>query len=238
MLLKISSLVLLPAILIQGYRVKKNTPRLAEPVGDRQGIHGQGTALSILILGDSAAAGVGVAHQDQALLGALLAELGDRFKIEYHLHAKTGHTTSRIYKELQQLETKHYDVVITSVGVNDVTQLRDPKEWIEQQQRLYTDIEQYLSPNLVIISGVPPMEQFPALPNPLAWLFGQYAKKMNQLLARFVQSHSHYRLIQSDITEYKKLNLEMAEDGFHPSQAIYQLWAQKIASCIQQEFKG
>ena len=236
MLLKISSLVLLPAILIQGYRVKKNTPRLAEPVGDRQGIHGQGTALSILILGDSAAAGVGVAHQDQALLGALLAELGDRFKIEYHLHAKTGHTTSRIYKELQQLETKHYDVVITSVGVNDVTQLRDPKEWIEQQQRLYTAIEQYLSPNLVIISGVPPMEQFPALPNPLAWLFGQYAKKMNQLLARYVQSHSHYQLLKYDLAEYKKLNLEMAEDGFHPSQAIYQLWAKEIANRIQKQF--
>lgn len=69
MLLKISTIVLVPALILQGYRVKKNTPRLAEPQGLRKGVIGQGKALSILILGDSAAAGVGVEDQREALLG-------------------------------------------------------------------------------------------------------------------------------------------------------------------------
>lgn len=62
MWLKISTLALIPALVIQGNRVKKNTVQLPEPEGEREGTCGQGQPLSILIVGDSAAAGVGVEH--------------------------------------------------------------------------------------------------------------------------------------------------------------------------------
>jgi len=75
MFLKISTIVLIPSLIIQGNAVKKNTLRLPEPEGNRQGIIGTGKALSILILGDSAAAGVGVQIQEDALLGAVLNQL-------------------------------------------------------------------------------------------------------------------------------------------------------------------
>lgn len=90
MLLKISTIALVPALIIQGYHVKKNTPRLAEPQGLRKGVIGQGKALSILILGDSAAAGVGVEDQREALLGCLLDELASNFEVTYQLEAKQG----------------------------------------------------------------------------------------------------------------------------------------------------
>ena len=60
MWLKLSTLALLPVVVLQGLKVRKNTPRLAEASGDRAGICGQGQPLSLLILGDSAAAGGGV----------------------------------------------------------------------------------------------------------------------------------------------------------------------------------
>lgn len=69
MFLKAATITLIPALIIQGKKVKKNTPRLPEPEGVREGITGQGKKLSILILGDSAAAGVGVKTQEDALLG-------------------------------------------------------------------------------------------------------------------------------------------------------------------------
>ena len=69
MRLKIYTLALILVILFQGYAVKKNTPRLAEPDGERIGQKGVGKSLALLILGDSAAAGVGVNAQDDALLG-------------------------------------------------------------------------------------------------------------------------------------------------------------------------
>lgn len=55
MWLKISTLFLLPVIVAQGIVVKQRTPKLIEPIGERQGIVGLGRPLSLLILGDSAA---------------------------------------------------------------------------------------------------------------------------------------------------------------------------------------
>ena len=176
MWLKLATFGLLPVVLIQGTKVRSNAPRLREASGDREGKTGQGKPLSLLILGDSAAAGVGVETQQDALSGAIITELQGEFMLQSKLHAKTGDTTKQVYQAIQQLEPKKYDVVVTSVGVNDVTKLISAKTWIKQQKQLFTQIQNHFQPKLIIVSGVPPMQHFPALPNPLAWLFGQYAE--------------------------------------------------------------
>ncbi|WP_315079267.1 SGNH/GDSL hydrolase family protein [Acinetobacter guillouiae] len=236
MLLKISTIVLVPALILQGYHVKKNTPRLAEPQGLRKGVIGQGKALSILILGDSAAAGVGVEDQREALLGCLLDELTSNFEVTYQLEAKTGDSTLEILQRTKQLDNQQFDVVITSVGVNDVTKLISPQKWIQQQRGLYTEIEVKFLPKMILVTGVPPMNLFPALPNPLGWLFGQYSSAMNQKLAHFIENKINYQLIRFDLAHFKTLNLQMARDGFHPSQEIDQIWAKQISQCIFSKF--
>ncbi|MGE8537977.1 MAG: SGNH/GDSL hydrolase family protein [Acinetobacter sp.] len=236
MLLKAATIALIPALVIQGNRVKKNTLKLPEPQGKRQGRTGKGKKLSLLILGDSAAAGVGVEHQDDALLGAILHELKNDFEIDWKLQAKTGDTSSKVIRALDQMEVQHYDVIITSVGVNDVTKLMPADVWIQKQKKLYAMIQQKFSPELIIAAGVPPMNMFPALPNPLAWLFGQYAKKMNQQLARFVEDQANMQWIEYNIEKYRAMNLQMAADGFHPSKEVYTLWGQEVASKIRQKF--
>lgn len=236
MLLKAVTIALIPALIVQGYRVKKNTPRLPEPRGLREGQIGTGTPLSILILGDSAAAGVGVETQQDALLGAVIDELKMDYAIDWKLHAKTGDGTSQIIQNIHTLENRHYDVVLTSVGVNDVTKLMSAKQWMKQQQDLYRLIQQKFSPTLIIAAGVPPMHLFPALPNPLSWLFGQYAKQMNVKLAQLVHTRSNMQWIEYDLQQYQALNLDMAADGFHPSKEIYQIWGKSAADLIRQQF--
>jgi len=236
MLLKAATIALIPALVIQGNRVKKNTLRLPEPEGAREGQTGTGNKLSLLILGDSAAAGVGVEHQDDALLGAILHELKNNFEIEWKLQAKTGDTSSKVIRALDQIEVQHYDVIITSVGVNDVTKLMPAEAWIQKQEQLYSKIQQKFSPKLIIAAGVPPMNMFPALPNPLAWLFGQYAKQMNQQLEKFVNKQRNMQWIEYDIEKYRAMNLQMAADGFHPSKEVYTLWGQEVAGKIRKTF--
>lgn len=238
MLLQIATVSFIPALLFQGYWVKKNMIYLDEPIGDRQGQVGQGSVLSILIVGDSAAAGVGVEHQDDALLGHVLDQLKAQFSISYYLHAKTGHTSLQVIQSLAQIENQHYDVVMSSVGVNDVTKLTSAKKWIKQQEDLYRQINHKFSPQLIIATGVPPMDQFPALPNPLAWLFGQYANKMNQQLSKFVLTQTNMQWIQYDMQQYQHLQLEMARDGFHPSKEVYEFWARQVTDRIRLFFKN
>ncbi|TCB50657.1 SGNH/GDSL hydrolase family protein [Acinetobacter sp. ANC 4779] len=236
MFLKISTILLIPSLIIQGNAVKKKTLRLAEPEGNRQGMIGSGSPLSILILGDSAAAGVGVEIQEDALLGAVLNQLKDQYEITYMLEAKTGHSTGQVFKTAKSMSAQHFDVVITSVGVNDITKLTSPKNWIKKQQQLYTEINQKFTPALIIASGVPPMNMFPALPNPLAWLFGQYAKGMNQNLSKFILQQANMQWIEYDLEHFKVLDLAMATDGFHPSKEIYALWGKQVADKIRQMF--
>lgn len=236
MLLKAATIALIPALVIQGNRVKKNTLRLPEPEGASEGQTGTGNKLSLLILGDSAAAGVGVEHQDDALLGAILHELKDDFEIDWKLQAKTGDTSSKVIHALDQMEVQHYDVIVTSVGVNDVTKLIPVEVWIQKQEQLYSKIQQKFSPKLIIAAGVPPMNMFPALPNPLAWLFGQYAKQMNQQLENFVNQQVNMQWIEYDIEKYRAMNLQMAADGFHPSKEVYTLWGQEVAGKIRKTF--
>lgn len=236
MLLKAATIALIPALVIQGNRVKKKTLRLPEPAGEREGLIGQGKPLSILIVGDSAAAGVGVDHQEDALTGAILSQLQQDYQIRWKLQAKSGDTTSNVIRVLEKIPAEHYDVVVTSVGVNDVTKLIPADVWIKKQQKLYQTIESCFSPELIIAAGVPPMNMFPALPNPLAWLFGRYAKAMNSELEKFVSKKANMQWIEYDIKQYQALNLEMAKDGFHPSKEVYTLWGQEVATKIRQKF--
>lgn len=234
--LKLASIALLPLLVLQGQRVKRNTLRLAEPEGARQGCIGQGRPLSILIVGDSAAAGVGVEQQDQALLGQLLACLQDHYQVTYQLHAKTGRTTAQLIRAVQALSIQKVDVVITSVGVNDVTRLMPVSLWMQQQKRLYAVIQNKFNPQLILAASVPPMHLFPALPQPMAWLLGEYAKQMNQQLQAYVHSQSQMLYLDYDLEQYQAMNLTMAKDGFHPSQEIYAFWARAMAEKIQTQF--
>lgn len=111
MFLKLATITLIPALLVQGYQVKKNTPRLAEALGERNGLVGNGLQISILILGDSAAAGVGVQFQEDALSGTLLQELRDHFQIRWSLIAKTGNCTSDVIRTIQAINDDQFDIV-------------------------------------------------------------------------------------------------------------------------------
>ena len=236
MWLRTATLALFPALLIQGNRVKKNTIRLPEAEGARDGITGQGQTLSLLIIGDSAAAGVGVVHQNDALLGAVVSALQHQYQVHWRLEAQSGDTTSQVIQKTQKMVNQKYDVVVTSVGVNDVTRLMSARTWIKQQQQFYQLIQAKFQPELIIATGVPPMHLFPALPNPLSWLFGQYAKQMNLQLEKMVSKQKDMQWIEYDIQKYQSMNLEMAKDGFHPSKEIYQIWGKEVADRILERF--
>lgn len=236
MWLRTATLALIPALVIQGSRVKKNKIRLPEAEGAREGITGQGQTLSLLILGDSAAAGVGVAHQNDALLGAVISALQHQYQVHWRLEAQSGDTTSQVIQKTKKLVNQKYDVVVTSVGVNDVTRLMSAQTWIKQQQHFYQLIQAKFQPELIIATGVPPMHLFPALPNPLSWLFGQYAKQMNLQLEKMIAQQEDMQWIEYDIRKYQSMNLEMAKDGFHPSKEIYQIWGKEVADRIFERF--
>lgn len=225
----LSLLLLLPFILIQGKWIRKVTPKLPEAKGERDGVTGEGKPLSVLIIGDSAAAGVGVEHQNDALLGQLVSMLSAHHQVNWKLIAQTGATTYSTIKRLADEPGKQYDYVITSIGVNDVTSALSPAQWLSQQQKLIEVLQQKFQPQQLIISPVPPMGDFPALPQPLRAFLGWKAKAFNRQLANGLQLANNITLFPQQKAEQHHV---MASDGFHPGESIYQDWAKKIADVI------
>lgn len=227
---QLATLLLAPVFLLQGRAVRRIALMLPEAAGPRSGTTGQGPPLRLLVVGDSAAAGVGVADQNEALLGQIVAALAQRYTVHWQLMARTGATTAGTLKYLQKTSPAPFDVAVTSLGVNDVTARRPLPTWVAQQQTLAALLRAKFQVRRIVLSGLPPVHKFPALPQPLRWYVGSEVRRFDRALYTWAQT-------QPDC-DYVNLNLDftpswLARDQFHPGPPIYQHWGSAVAQQIQ-----
>src|SRR5690554_849803 len=234
MLYPLSTLALAPVLIGQGRYVRRVTPSLQEPEGDRQGSLGEGPELRLLILGDSAAAGVGVTTQQDALAGQLVRELASDHRVIWRLVAETGHKAADVLAALNASPHSHYDVVLVSVGVNDVTGRTGNRQWLTALNELSDRLMNGMSATRVIFTAIPPMHLFPALPQPLRWYLGMRAKQLNTLMENLCNNWNP----GVGSLEYLCISFPlepgfMASDGFHPGLDAYGVWAEHAAASIR-----
>lgn len=222
--------VLGPLLLVQGLWVRMRTPLLPEADGPRRGRFGHGPLLHLLVLGDSSAAGVGVRSQPEALLGRLTRALGRDHTVAYRLVARTGATTADALDFLARADIGPQDVVVTALGVNDLTAGRPISAWLADQQRLIDIVRERLNPRVILVSGLPPVHRFPALPQPLRWYLGLGARAFSAALAELARC-ADVLFLPLDFT----LDVsQMATDGFHPGAGVYREWGRRAALAIRE----
>lgn len=224
-------LVLAPLVIPQAVLTRRRLPRLPEAAGPRQGSAGRGEhGLSLLILGDSSAAGVGVGHQRQALAGqlsrALAAQLGRR--VAWQLCARSGVTTAQAMALVS--EAQPVDVAVVVTGVNDVVDQVSPAAALRHREALMQALQRQAGVRQVVVTAVPPMSRFAGLPQPLRWLAGRDAAAHEVALRRWAVlqpqvSHLPFDLPLDDATL-------LARDGFHPGAPLYRLWGEALAAHI------
>lgn len=223
-------MALAPLLLIQGLRVRRVTPRLPEPPGPRAGTAGHGPELRLLIAGDSAAAGVGAPSQEAGLSGAVVRELASEFSVSWQVEACNGLRTGGVLRRLAAIEPTPFDVVLLSLGVNDVTGGTRAGDWIVQQRRLVDLLRDRFGVRHVLFTCLPPMHAFPALPQPLRWVLGERARQFTALL------HSSIAVAPGCEVVTPRLPLDpayMASDGFHPGPPAYAEWGREAAAIIR-----
>lgn len=215
---------------MQGLWVRGRTPILPEPDGPRKGRTGSGPLLRLLIAGDSSAAGVGVTSQSAALLGCLTQELKPFYTVAYQLVAQTGATTRDTLTVLADMAEQPYDAVVTALGVNDLTAQRRKTGWLSDQQRLIDLLRAKFKPRVILISGLPPVHRFPALPQPLRWHLGAGARRFNAALEKLSSTNAALFLP----LDFSMDTGQMAPDGFHPGPDIYAEWGHRAAVLIRE----
>ncbi len=227
----IASLALSPLLLAQALVTRQRVPRWTEPPGQRRGHAGSGPSLKLLILGDSAAAGVGASHQREALAGQVVTRLANTFSLDWELDAVSGATTRLTLDRLAKRAPERFDVILTSLGVNDVVAHRGPGGWRAQQAELRQTLMEKFSARLVVISGLPPMHGFPALPQPLRWHLGWRATALDRWLQQDLAAEARCRYLSLRFTEDLTA---MSGDGFHPGPRIYAEWGLRAADLIEE----
>ena len=225
----IAAIALSPVFILQGRYVRKTIPKLPEPLGPRYGTEGSGEPLRLLIIGDSAAAGVGAPTQAEALSGQLVGALSERFAVSWQLLARTGLSTKDLVEHLATQSTDVFDVVVVSIGVNDLTNAISVRAWNQQLDTLVSLLRARSTAARVMLSELPPMHLFTGLPHPLRWFLGRRARRFNQHLASFAAARHRCEVVTLD---YPVAPEYLATDGFHPGPRAYRYWGRRIADCI------
>ena len=222
----------LPLAGLQGLWIKRTAIRLAEARGQRTGISGAGKAFNLLALGDSIIAGTGTETVAQSFPVHFAQALADRhqYAVHWQLEGSNGRDISQLRQKLKTFESKQiFDMIVISIGVNDVTGLRSKKSWRSQLSALCDELRELWPGANIIFLGLPPMGSFPLPPQPLRFTLGKRAATLDTISADVISRRDNMLHIPSHTSEAQ---LDFCEDGFHPSANGCRIWAKALAQCV------
>jgi lysophospholipase L1-like esterase len=232
---ELAALPLLPLLIAQGRRARRVAPRLPEAGGPCGGQVGEGRAgapLSLLALGESPVAGVGVTSHEEAITGQLAQALTARLRrpVRWRACGRNGITAADALEQLlPQIPPEPVDVALVAFGVNDSTAFRSVGRWHADLSAVLQALDARCRPRLVLLSGVPPLAHFPALPQPLRWVMGLKANALDAAARQLADARIRHVPLTLDLRQREL----MASDGYHPSAAGCAAWAGVLADvCV------
>jgi len=228
-----AKVVLGPILLPQARWVRRTALRLPEAEGPRDGVVGQGRpAVRVLVVGDSSAAGVGLPDQAQALALPLAHRLHEALAqpVGWQLVAQSGVDSAEARELALRAPLYPADVVVTVLGVNDVTGQVTAPQYVSRMAGLWRDLKERTGARWAVLCGLPPMGLLTAVPQPLRWYLGRYADWLDRALQHWAAAQG---LGFCGLRWAADPQL-LASDGFHPGPALYPAWSQRLADLVVQ----
>lgn len=191
-------------------------------------VAGQQEPFRLLLIGESTVAGVGVDSQSDALSGQLAAQLAARLSrpVCWQACGRNGATAADTLAASLELPDARWDAVVIVLGVNDTTHLTPRRRWRRSMAALIRRFAD--SSGQVVLTAVPPLGKFTALPHPLRGWFGLRAGLLDRDLRMLARMHAAVHVPFSAVFAADML----ARDGYHPSANGYRAWAADIAAQV------
>ena len=215
-------------VVLAGYRSHARELVEAASRFPREYVVGEGPAMRLVAIGDSTAAGVGVASLEETLPYRVALGMGGRVTVRNL--AVSGGRAVDTYGQLIASRGEHFipspanaDVVLISVSANDVTGGTSPADL---QIMLNWTLQRLgdLGAKCVLLSTTPNFRTTPALPLLMNRLFESRAARLTAEIRRVATGFPFVHL--ADLNGEGTLDGDQyAADGFHPNAAGYRLWA-------------
>jgi len=213
------ALLLGPVVFAQAAQVRRTTPLLPAPAGERTGGKGK---LRLVVVGDSTAVGTGASSLDDAIPGRLGALLGARWRAV----GTNGFTSAEVLRDhIDDAAGGPADVAVLLVGWNDALKLRSGRVYARDLAALIERLKAVSPKGRVVVVGPPVFGDFAVLPQPLRMALGAHAAGLSRIAERVADEHEVDYAPGFD-------GQSVASDGFHPDGEGYAEMSAAIARAL------
>ena len=228
------------------------TPRLPEAPGPTTGVADEtkegeeGSArreVSMVCVGDSVAAGCGLRSNEEACAGAFARGFSraTNRRVRWEVIGRNGYTASRCEQKHVKRIKGRPDVVVLSVGVNNLLHNHSAATFETELKTLIASLRQRCGPMCqIVLLGMPPMSMFVALTPLLRILMGRKASTFNSVMEKVCRGargcvHADYQDLGTlslrevkggDSGESGDVASFFAPDGFHPGPKALEFMAE------------
>lgn len=223
-----TGIALSPLLIAQGKALRKRYPRLPNAPLPWSGRIDGPKPLSLLALGDSTIAGVGVDDSMQGLVAHLARGIYRRTArgITWASYGQRGATVKNVAEEYLPAaleKTSKADFIVLSAGANDAISLRAVSEVEEHMMGTISSLHTHHPHAVVVVSSLPAFHLFEAIPQPLRGIMAGHAQMIERRMRPLIE-RLPYALMSPPPPEYPKDFF--AADSFHPSAKGYAIWAE------------
>lgn len=237
--------ICLPYVYFAVRKIRKEIPILPN-AKDLKGIEGKEftDSLSVLYLGESAIAGVGVASNHDGLGGQVSKNLAKLYRksINWEVLAHTGYDAQMVIEKiLPKLDDQPYDLILIQLCVNDTLKLIPPVIFSLRIEKIINHLKhKYPDSKILFVNNAPVRDMsFPAL---FKFILGNIIDEYGKVIERLVAQHQdlyfiNIKLKYSDwqVRYPDKPRDEFFSDGVHPSAFTYARWSEDICDFIKIE---
>ena len=241
-------LPLLPFMYLQGRRIIRSVPILPDATGPRGTVAGPpGRNLSVLVIGESTMAGVGVATHEEGFTGALARTLGAGWRtgVRWRVYARSGFTLKRLRAEvLPLIEEREADLIVVGMGGNEAFKMNTPAGFRRDMQAVIDDLRsRFGSAVPIAFPNMPPIKEFPAFTPLIKFTLGNMVEFFGEELTDLIQGqpnlyHNNEVIRLKDWTEILNVPANPTvffSDGVHPSGLTYTTWGTNFGEFLLRE---
>jgi len=229
---------LFPVLLSQAFALRRHALTLVPAVGAPTGRVGRGATLRFLAIGDSIIAGVGARRVERSTVAQVARFMSGRLAREIHWHASgmIGAGTRRVRRDVvPQLPAQPFDVILVSVGVNDVLKLERSGRFGRQLLKLVRELRRHSPDAIIGYLGLPPLDEFPKLRRPLRWIVGLRIRRFDAVARETITRVPNAMHIPVRFLPRADM---FADDGLHPSETSQRRLAKIIAGALTPRVSG
>ena len=155
-------------------------------------------------------------------------------RVRWTLVARSGITTGGLLDLLQDARPARCDIAVVVTGVNDVIEQVPVARALRHRDALADWLREHAQARHVVFAPLPPVRQFPALPQPLRWIAGADARRHDRALSRWAATRDDVSHVPIDVALARA---NMASDGFHPGEPVYRICGEALAQHIARHWR-